>query len=228
MRRLRFEEQEMEETLREALGASGAEMKTFWGNTLYHTDDLPFAIEGIPDVYIDFRESVEKRATIRPPIKAPGALATLPATLDKGEIPTLADLSIEVAETPSSAHVSSGVGNIVGGEPEALRRVQAYVDESRRTDAALRPSGRVGAHLGADFSCRISPWLALGCVSPRRIYEELRAASADLEALKRSRAYAELVWRDFFRFIHCKYSQLRIAKATATSVRTGAVAAASS
>ena len=126
----------------------------------------------------------------------------------------------------AAAYSSAGVGNIVGGEPEALRRVAAYVAESRRADAALRPGGKPGAHLGADFSCRISPWLALGCVSPRRIYAELQKAVADAAGLTRSPTYFELVWRDFFRFITCKYSQSRIGKATGKTVRTGAGAAA--
>jgi deoxyribodipyrimidine photo-lyase len=221
-----FEEQEVEAALEEALGASGAQMKRFWGNSLYHVDDIPFGMDDIPDVYSDFRESVEKRAAIRPPLKAPSSLAPLPAALDTGDIPTLADLSIDDGGDPPvaspAAHVSSGVGSINGGEPEALRRVQAYVDESRRADAELLPRAKVGPHLGADFSCRISPWLALGCVSPRRIFEELRAASAVPEALTRSPTYLELVWRDFFRFITCKYSQTRIAKVTARTARASA------
>ena len=27
---------------------------------------------------------------------------------------------------------------------------------------------------GANFSCKISPWLATGCLSPRFMYEELK------------------------------------------------------
>jgi deoxyribodipyrimidine photo-lyase len=27
---------------------------------------------------------------------------------------------------------------------------------------------------GANFSCKISPWLAMGCLSPRRMFEDLK------------------------------------------------------
>ena len=32
--------------------------------------------------------------------------------------------------------------------------------------------------LGPDYSSKFSPWLALGCLSPRRIYEEVGAYEA--------------------------------------------------
>jgi hypothetical protein len=65
---------------------------------------------------------------------------------------------------------------------------------------------------GANFSCKISPWLAMGCLSPRRMYEDL-AASGGARAITASAAQKspsddsnglswltfELLWRDFFR-----------------------------
>lgn len=212
-----YEEQQVEDGLEESLRASGSELKRFWGNTLYHTDDLPFDMDRIPDVYTDFRECVEKNATPRPPLKAPTSLAPLPAALDAGNIPTLADLCIDDSPDASTSSIntaSSGIGSIKGGEPEAMRRVHAYVEESRRADADLLPRSRVSPHLGADFSCRISPWLALGCVSPRRIYQEMRSVALNPDKLTKSATYFELVWRDFFRFITCKYSQSRLSKSS--------------
>lgn len=227
-----YEEQKVEDALEDVLKDMGAEMKRFWGNTLYHLDDLPFTLDAIPDVYSDFREAVEEKGKIRKPISAPEGMSPLPAALKPGRIPTLADLQIDdVPDSPiaGGTHVgvdsaSYGVGSIVGGEPEALRRVRNYVDELRRTDAELMPRTKPTAHLGADFSCRISPWLALGCVSPRRIYEELKNVTAVPTSISRSATYFELVWRDFFRFITCKYSANRLRK---TSKTTEMVSAAS-
>jgi deoxyribodipyrimidine photolyase len=217
-----YEEQQVEEALEDAVSnhVPGGEVKKFWGNTLYHADDLPFDMESIPDVYSDFREAVETSAVIRAPLKAPETLTALPSALEAGQIPSLAQLNID--DTPDS-HVaggvssSSGVGSIQGGEPEAMRRVASYVNETRRADSVSAPRAKVSAHLGADFSCRISPWLALGCVSPRRIYAELKAAApvAVSCGLTKSATYFELVWRDFFRFITCKYSASRLGKSTA-------------
>lgn len=36
---------------------------TFWGNSLYHLDDLPFEIYSIPDVFTQFRKGVEKKVS---------------------------------------------------------------------------------------------------------------------------------------------------------------------
>eukprot|EP00173_Palmaria_palmata_P004202 Plantae.Rhodophyta-Palmaria_palmata.ctg5222.p1 GENE.Plantae.Rhodophyta-Palmaria_palmata.ctg5222~~Plantae.Rhodophyta-Palmaria_palmata.ctg5222.p1 ORF type:complete len:214 (-),score=42.06 Plantae.Rhodophyta-Palmaria_palmata.ctg5222:424-975(-) len=179
----------------------------------------------VPDIYTDFRQAVEKTGEIRAPLDAPKALAPLPAAIDVGDIPTLRDLAIdECTDTVSTS--SSGVASIEGGEPEGRRRVRTYVGEARAADAG--GDGMRGvAHLGADFSCRISPWLALGCVSPRRIYAEMKAACGGSEAgLAMSPTYFELVWRDFFRFITCKYSRSRIGKATGKTVRSPVAAAA--
>lgn len=224
-----YEEQQVEEALDQTLGSQGAELKRFWGNTLYHVDDIPFGMDKIPDVYSDFRESVEKKGTVRPPLKAPEAFTPLPAALDKGKIPTLRELNVDdlpdshlAGGRTSTSTSASGVSAIVGGEPEAMRRVRAYVDETRRTDANMLPKAKVSAHLGADFSCRISPWLALGCVSPRRIYDELKKTTTTPTALSKSATYFELVWRDFFRFITCKYSASRIGKSTPTAVKATA------
>ncbi len=60
--------------------------------------------------------------------------------------------------------------------------------------------------LGADYSSKFSPWLALGCLSPRFIYEQVKEYEA--ERLKNDSTYwlvFELLWRDFFRFICAKH-----------------------
>ncbi len=155
------------------------------------------SVPDMPDVYSDFRESVQRDGTIRAPLPAPRALPGLPRGIDVGEIPALTDLGL--AEPDATAH---GLHTFVGGEDEALRRLNAYIAES------LAPAGKSAAiHLGADFSCKISPWLALGCVSPRRIHADLadKAAKAG-----QTSTFFELVWRDFFRLISVKYAKQRM------------------
>ena len=51
-------------------------------------------------------------------------------------------------------------------------------------------------------STKFAPWLALGCVSPRRIYSECKRYEA--ERVENKSTYwvvFELIWRDFFRFM---------------------------
>lgn len=65
--------------------------------------------------------------------------------------------------------------SMVGGETEALQRLNKFAAQCQ----AQPPKG--GSHesiYGANFSCKISPWLTVGCVSPRSIYDELKKAAS--------------------------------------------------
>ena len=60
--------------------------------------------------------------------------------------------------------------------------------------------------LGADYSSKLSPWLAHGCVSARRVYELVRRYED--ERVKNDSTYwlvFELLWRDYFAFILAKH-----------------------
>lgn len=214
-----YEDREVESALAKSLKAMGGKLQTFWANTLYHEEDLPFKISDMPDVYTEFREAVEGKSKICDPLPAPDQLPRLPRGLAAGDIPTLAALGIDDVPTEDICTApATGVRSVTGGETEALSRVSAYVDESKRYDADMSPHANVTAHLSADFSCRISPWLALGCISPRRIFSEMKKAALSQKALLSSSTYFELVWRDFFNNITMKYE---IKRAGATAGRAG-------
>lgn len=207
-REINFEEQESERKLEEALKPAGGSLQRFWSNTLYYEDDLPFALADMPDVYTDFREAVQARAIVREPLQAPERLPALPKGVAKGEIPTLADLGIADAGETSRQTTDGGVGRIKGGEVEAMRRLRAYVEERKMSSSEY---GKMGdpSTTGPDFSCRISPWLALGCLSPRVIFEEMKKTAPSARQVMKGYTFYELVWRDFFRCITAKYSQKR-------------------
>lgn len=218
-----YEDQQVEAKLEKTLKEKNVEIKFFWSNTLYHDDDLPFDLQSMPDVYSDFREQVEKRGTIRTPLPIPESIPKMPAGVSAGEIPTLSALGID--DSPSRIpHSPTGVSSVTGGETEAKLRVANYVKESGRSSAENTPRSRVTAHLGADFSCRISPWLALGCISPRRIFDEMKKTTTGPQGLTRSSTYFELVWRDFFRCITFKYSCMRDSTKKGVSTRQRALA----
>lgn len=55
--------------------------------------------------------------------------------------------------------------------------------------------------LGGDYSSKFSPWLALGCISPRKIVEEIK--KYENQRVSNESTYwlfFELLWRDYFRF----------------------------
>ena len=60
--------------------------------------------------------------------------------------------------------------------------------------------------IGIDFSSKLSHWLALGCISPKFIYHEVKRF--EHEVTSNDSTYwliFELLWRDFFRFSFKKH-----------------------
>ena len=61
-------------------------------------------------------------------------------------------------------------------------------------------------NIGTDYSTKFSPWLSLGCLSPRRIHWEIE--KYEQERTKNDSTYwvrFELIWRDYFKFVSMKY-----------------------
>lgn len=66
---------------------------------------------------------------------------------------------------------------LIGGEVEALKRLKIFAAEHLRQSTKKNQSGLSGESLyGSNFSCKISPWLAMGCLSPRRMFEDLHSS----------------------------------------------------
>ncbi|KAA8497236.1 Blue-light photoreceptor PHR2 [Porphyridium purpureum] len=216
-----YEEQEVEMHVEKALEEAGIRAESLWANTLYHESDLPFAISDMPDVYTDFRNQVEQKGVLREPLSEPEAVPSLPARLDAGRIPSLEDLGLSQppVESAGGNAFTTSASSFIGGETEALKRLAHYLGECRNSEAS-----HYNTHLGADFSCKISPWLAVGCVSPRQIIQELKRETGAANIMKSS-SYFECCWRDFFRFITKKYGSARLQKKSVShTVRAPALA----
>ena len=191
------EELKVETALEQALSEIGVRLDAFWGMTLYHIDDLPCDVSSIPELYTNFRKQVEKKSSINPPLPAPTELPALP-DLEVGELPAITDLGLEVPKFDDR-----GVLQFKGGETEGKQRLHQYLWE--RNCLKSYKETRNGM-LGADYSSKFSAWLALGCLSPRYIYEEVQ--NYESERVKNDSTYwliFELIWRDFFRFICAKH-----------------------
>lgn len=63
--------------------------------------------------------------------------------------------------------------SMIGGETEALQRLKKFAAECAAQPNKGFKDGTQSIY-GANFSCKISPWLAMGCLSPRTMYEELK------------------------------------------------------
>jgi len=111
----------------------------------------------------------------------------------------LPDLSIYGLEEPKPDR--RGVMEFIGGESSGLGRIQSYFWE--KDLLKVYKETRNGL-IGADYSSKFSPWLSLGCISPRMVFEEVKRY--ERERKKNESTYwlvFELIWRDYFRII-CK------------------------
>ena len=185
------EETRLEEQVRQALQPSGAQLNLVWMLSLYHPDDLPFGIAQVPDAYRDFRKSCEKQARVREETPMP-ALPPLP-DIAVGQLPTLETLGLEVPPPDDRAAI-----HFVGGETAALQRIETYFWQRDLLRTYKHTRNQL---LGEDYSSKFSAWLANGCLSPRRVYWEVRRY--EQERKKNVSTYwliFELIWRDYFRF----------------------------
>jgi deoxyribodipyrimidine photo-lyase len=186
------EEVRVEQKLRQALPAE-VSIHTYWGSTLLHPEDLPFSIAKLPELFTEFRKQVEKYAKVRTLFPTPSQLPPLPSDLQMGEIPNLGQASPD----PRAVMVFQG------GETAGLQRLEDYF--WRRDRLKTYKQTRNGM-LGADYSSKFSPWLALGCLSPRYVYWSVKRY--EQERVANDSTYwliFELLWRDYFRFICAKH-----------------------
>jgi deoxyribodipyrimidine photo-lyase len=169
----------------------------YWGHTLYLPEDLPFDVKNLPELFTAFRKEVEKQCGVEEPIAAPTKLPPLPNGLDAGPLPTLTDMNVV------GLHDSRGVLAFRGGETGAIERLQNYFWQNN----CLRNYKETrNGMLGADYSSKFSPWLALGCLSPRYIYAQVQ--DYETQRVRNDSTYwmiFELLWRDYFRFICQKH-----------------------
>jgi deoxyribodipyrimidine photo-lyase len=191
-----YEEKATAYLVENALWKIKCELKTYSTSTLYNASDLPFSIRDIPDMFTSFRKKVEKESQIRAVFEAPIAIKspTLPTT----ELPSLHQLNAqEVIQDERATLVFKG------GETAAIQRLKHYFEESHAI--ASYKTTRNGL-IGPDYSSKFSAWLALGCISPRYNYDQLKHYERTFTANESTYwLYFELLWRDYFRFMFKKH-----------------------
>lgn len=196
-REVTSEETRVERRLAQALGAIGVKWQGFWGHTLYHPDDLPFSLTNLPELFTSFRKQVEQSTPVNPLLAPPDRLPSLPG-MDAGSLLALVDIGLTVP-TPDARAVL----RFVGGETSGTTRLRNYIWQGDHLRSYKETRNGM---LGADYSSKFSPWLALGCISPRFIYAEVQRY--ENERVRNDSTYwliFELLWRDYFRFIGAKH-----------------------
>ena len=195
-REVAFEERQTESNVQEALFKLKCEFQTFSTSTLYHAEDLPFTIKDIPDVFTNFRKKTEKEAIIRPSFESPSTIKS--PIIETLKLPSLLDLGLLFQKIDSRAAL-----DFKGGESKAIERLNHYFFESKCISNYKETRNGL---VGADYSSKFSAWLALGCISPRFIYQELKQYEAEFGANDSTYWLVfELLWRDYFRFMMKKH-----------------------
>ena len=192
------EEKNVENTLENALWKKGIQTRSFWQSTLFHMEDLPFPVNQTPEVFTQFRKECEKFSTVRKTLQKPEKINFPKTDLDLGHIPGLSTLGLQEPDNSKR-----GVLPFSGGESAGMQRLQTYF---WKNDCLKTYKETRNGLLGPDYSSKFSAWLALGCLSPRYIYEEVQRY--EKERKKNDSTYwlvFELIWRDYFRFVSKKH-----------------------
>lgn len=190
------EEIRVEQKLEKNVWKYGIRTEAYWQSTLFHIQDLPFPISQLPEVFTQFRKECEKFSRIQKTLATPKFIKFPDLGGNYKDFPELSTFGLK---EPTSSVKSVLV--FKGGEEEGVRRLQTYFWEQDLLKVYKETRNGL---LGADYSSKFSPWLALGCLSPRYIYEEVLRYEKDRK--KNQSTYwliFELIWRDYFRFI-CK------------------------
>ncbi|MFY9253199.1 MAG: DASH family cryptochrome, partial [Fuerstiella sp.] len=192
------EESDVETLVRSAVEAISCRVEVSSPNTMLNFEDLPFEPHEAPEVFTQFRCKVERTTDVREPLPVPvDVLAELGQR--SGCHPprqTLSVKDIDLLQYETISADSRAVLNFIGGESEALNRVQEYVWDR---DHLRRYKETRNGMLGPDYSSKFSPWLALGCVSARQIYSEVKRYEE--QRIRNDSTYwliFELLWRDYF------------------------------
>ncbi len=170
----------------------GILIKEFWQSSMCSLESLPFPAQDMPNIFTQFRKEIERSGLrFATPVAAPSKIPALPTYL-------------EILPRGFDGEEGMLANHFMGGERSALAHLKQYLVR-RLPDTYKETRNQL---IGKDFSSKFSPWLALGCISARTIaadlaaYEQRHGANEGTYWL-----WFELLWRDYFRFLHFKYGR---------------------
>lgn len=172
-------------------------METF-DQFLFHPDDIPYQnICQLPQVFTVFRKECEKKTAVR----ETAAIEKLPISNlieNTTHIPALEDLGFEDFKThPHSAFPFHG------GENQVLKRIENYFFETQNLSKYKQTRNGL---IGADYSSKLSAWLANGSISAKTIYWKVKEFEKEFGANEDTYwLIFELIWRDYFKYISMKF-----------------------
>lgn len=198
------EETDVESSVTTALKTKGISLELIWGKTLYHLDDIPYKPAEIPLTSKAFRINTTKATNPRPLFPTPEKISTAELR-DWGIPPTATQIGFTAEEQAEEEQTI-----YEGGETAALKRLQYYTFESELLTTYKYTRNR---SLGMDYSSKFSPWMAYGCLSPRKIYHTVKEYEQSVKKnISTWWLVFEVVWRDFFKFQGLRFGNLMFAE----------------
>ena len=193
-----------EEAAVAALRSAGLTVDTVWQSSLLDPPALPWPVDRLPDVFTAFRQAVEK-AAVSPPAPLP-AVARMPPWPAPPE--TLASRLPTAWPAPVAQDGRSSfpywLPAFAGGETAALGHLERYFS----SELPHRYKQTRNGLTGTEYSTKFSPWLASGALSARTVYLRLKQFEREHGANESTYwIWFELLWRDYFRFLHLKYGR---------------------
>lgn len=180
-----------------------------WNQTLIHKNDLKFSFSKeskntLPDIFTQFRINIEKFNQPRTIIDLNNKL--LAETSIKDDLVNDFDQWEELKkllnnrtkeQSPKSAFIFRG------GETEAKNRL---IDYLYNTNSIWTYKLTRNGLLGQNYSSKFSPYLALGAISAKQLYSEIKKYESEFGSNESTYwLYFELLWRDYFKFVTVKY-----------------------
>lgn len=198
------EEREREADVERELSAN-VQIHADWTHTLINMKDLPFSIEKSPDVFTPFRKKIEKYHEFTPPVDAPDVVPSFTGEIPSEALNYFEELDLDDFETDDRAALDFN-----GGELAARSRIEHYFWE---TKSLLEYKETRNGLIGADYSSKLSPWLANGSLSPRRVYSEVKRFESENKPNQSTYwLIFELLWRDYFQIVALKHGKMLFAE----------------
>jgi deoxyribodipyrimidine photo-lyase len=159
-------------------------------HSLIHPEDLPFSIEQLPQTFTEARIQIEHNVAIRPcfpEIEKRTNCLSVPDTIAVWQPYLLPNLLTPAGEIQAKANL------------HRYLFIEQHALTYKLTRNQLQPWSS---------SSKWSLYLALGILSPRYIYWELKKFESTVN--KNQSTYwlwFELLWRDYFHFLHLKHGK---------------------
>jgi deoxyribodipyrimidine photo-lyase len=178
-------------------------------STMIAVRDLPFAPNAMPDQFTQFRTKIEKaKHPFTDPVSSPRRIPPLPGDFKRSELAG-AQSSVKTAPAnQNNGHPHSSFPHYSESYRGGTRSAEAHLRQY--LERALPHSYKATRNQlhGLDYSSKLSPWLALGCISARSVMKQLKQFESEQGANEGSYwLWFELLWRDYFRVLHLKYGK---------------------